>query len=244
MNNNLINVIKKDGVMVVSSREVATNFEKRHDKVLRAIDDKISQNPILGSDKYFIETNYKAGTGKEYKEYLMTRDGFSFLVMGFTGAKADEWKLKYIDAFNQMEKVIIQGLPTTYKEALQQLLEKEEAREKLQIAYEEMKPKALFADSVESSKTSILVGDMAKILKQNGIEIGQNRFFEYLRNNGYLCSKKGEQYNTPTQRSMESGLFEIKETTVHNADGSSIIRKTPKITGKGQLYFVSKFLNS
>lgn len=243
MNNELINIINKEGTMVVSSREVAENFEKRHDKVLRAIDDKISQNPILGSDKYFIETNYKAGTGKEYKEYLLTRDGFSFLVMGFTGAKADEWKLKYIDAFNKMEKVITQGLPLTYKEALQQLIEKEEAKEKLQLAYEEMKPKAMFAEAVESSKTSILVGDMAKILKQNGIDIGQNRFFEYLRQNGYLCSKKGDMYNTPTQRSMESGLFEIKETTIHNPDGSITIRKTPKVTGKGQTYFVNKLLN-
>ncbi len=243
MNNELIKIINKEGTMVVSSREVAENFGKRHTEVLRAIDDKISQNAILRSDKYFIETNYKAGTGKEYKEYLLTRDGFSFLVMGFTGAKADEWKLKYIDAFNKMEKVITQGLPLTYKEALQQLIEKEEAKEKLQLAYEEMKPKAMFAEAVESSKTSILVGDMAKILKQNGIDIGQNRFFEYLRQNGYLCNKKGDMYNTPTQRSMDSGLFEIKETTIHNPDGSITIRKTPKVTGKGQTYFVNKLLN-
>lgn len=102
MNNN-INLIKRDNRIVVSSREVAENFEKRHTEVLRAIEDKISQNAVLRSDKYFIEQSYKAGTGKNYKEYLMTRDGFSFLVMGFTGQKADEFKLAYIEAFNKME---------------------------------------------------------------------------------------------------------------------------------------------
>jgi len=94
--NNLekINLENKNGVAVVSSREVAMNFEKRHTEVLRAIEDKINQNAILRSDKYFIETTYKSGTGKDYKEYLMTRDGFSFLVMGFTGAKADDTNYK------------------------------------------------------------------------------------------------------------------------------------------------------
>ena len=244
MNNELIKIINKEGTMVVSSREVASNFGKEHSKVLRTIQEKIEVSPILASPQYFIESTYLDKSNRQSKEYLLTRDGFSFLVMGFTGAKADEWKLKYIDAFNKMEKVITQGLPTTYKEALQQLIEKEEAREKLQLAYEEMKPKALFAEAVETSKTSILVGDMAKILKQNGIDIGQNRFFEYLRNNGYLCNKKGDMYNTPTQRSMDSGLFEIKETTIHNPDGSVTIRKTPKVTGKGQTYFVNKLLNN
>lgn len=243
MNNELINIINKEGTMVVSSREVAENFEKQHKHVLEKIEELVRAEKSALIGKYFIPSEYRAGTGKNYKEYLLTRDGFSLLVMGFTGTKALEWKLKYIDAFNKMEKVITQGLPLTYKEALQQLIEKEEAKEKLQLAYEEMKPKAMFAEAVESSKTSILVGDMAKILKQNGIDIGQNRFFEYLRQNGYLCNKKGDMYNTPTQRSMDSGLFEIKETTIHNPDGSITIRKTPKVTGKGQTYFVNKLLN-
>ncbi len=105
------------------------------------------------------------------------------------------------------------------------------------------KPKVLFADSVETSKTSILIGELAKILKQNGYEIGQNRLFEWLRNNNYLTKRKGTDYNMPTQRSMEQELFEIKITTVTHSDGHISVSKTPKVTGKGQIYFVNKFLN-
>ena len=95
-----INITEKDGEVVVSSREVAKNFEKEHSKVLRTIENKIEVNPILASPKYFIESNYIDKSNRQSKEYLMTRDGFSFVVMGFTGAKADNWKLKYIEAFN------------------------------------------------------------------------------------------------------------------------------------------------
>lgn len=107
----------------------------------------------------------------------------------------------------------------------------------------EMQPKALFADSVAASKTSILIGELAKILKQNGVEnMGQNRLFEWLRSNGYLIRRKGTDYNMPTQRAMELKLFEIKETVVSHADGHQTINKTPKVTGKGQQYFINAFL--
>lgn len=106
----------------------------------------------------------------------------------------------------------------------------------------EMKPKALFADSVATSHTTILVGDLAKILKQNGIEMGQKRLFNWLRDNKYLISRKGADYNSPTQKSMELGLFEIKESTHINGDGVTVTTKTPKVTGKGQQYFINKFL--
>ena len=104
----------------------------------------------------------------------------------------------------------------------------------------EMQPKALFADSVCASSTSILIGELAKILKQNGVDTGQKRLFAWLRENGYLIRRKGADYNMPTQRAMEMGLFEIKETVVSHADGHTSINKTPKITGKGQVYFVNK----
>lgn len=105
-----------------------------------------------------------------------------------------------------------------------------------------MKPKEIFADAVSTSKVSILVGELAKILKQNGIEIGQNRLFDWLRNNGYLIKRSGTDYNMPTQYSMELGLFEIKETAITHSDGHTTISKTPKITGKGQQYFINKFI--
>ncbi len=106
---------------------------------------------------------------------------------------------------------------------------------------ETMQPKAIFADAVAASKTSILIGDLAKLLKQNGINISQKRLFEWLRNNGYLIRQQGSSRNMPTQRSMEMKLFEIKETVVTHSDGHITVNKTPKVTGKGQIYFVNKF---
>lgn len=108
---------------------------------------------------------------------------------------------------------------------------------------ERMKPKEVFADAVKTSHTSILVGDLAKILKQNGIETGPKRLFEWLRNNGYLIKRNGTDRNMPTQKAMEMGLFEVKESAVNNPDGSVRITKTTKVTGKGQLYFINKFLD-
>lgn len=107
---------------------------------------------------------------------------------------------------------------------------------------EEMKPKALFADAVATSHTSILVGELAKILKQNGIDMGQKRLFAWLREKGYLIKRQGTDYNMPTQKAMDLGLFEIKEGSYVNGSGVNITTKTPKITGKGQQYFINKFL--
>lgn len=112
--------------------------------------------------------------------------------------------------------------------------------QKAQIA--EMTPKALFADAVSASSTSILVGDLAKLIRQNGMDIGQNRLFDWLRNNGYLIRAKGMSWNMPTQRSMDLGLFEVKETSITHADGHISVNKTVKVTGKGQIYFVNKLI--
>lgn len=108
---------------------------------------------------------------------------------------------------------------------------------------QEQKPKVLFADAVSTSHTSILVGELAKLINQNGVDIGQNRLFEWLRDNGYLIKRNGTDYNMPTQYSMDLGLFEIKERSIANPDGSVRITKTPKVTGKGQQYFINKFLS-
>ena len=109
---------------------------------------------------------------------------------------------------------------------------------------ERMKPKEIFADAVSVSHTSILVGDMAKLLKQNGVDIGQKRLFEWLREKGYLIKRKGSDWNMPTQKSMDMGLFDIKESTINNPDGSVRINRTTKVTGKGQQYFINKFLTA
>lgn len=112
--------------------------------------------------------------------------------------------------------------------------------QKAQIA--EMTPKALFADAVSASSTSILVGDLAKLIRQNGLDIGQNRLFDWMRNNGYLIRAKGMSWNMPTQRSMDLGLFEVKETSITHSDGHISVNKTVKVTGKGQIYFVNKLI--
>nr|DAQ98097.1 MAG TPA: KilAC domain protein [Caudoviricetes sp.] len=121
------------------------------------------------------------------------------------------------------------------------IAERDKIIEQKQARIERMKPKAIFADAVATSRTSILIGDLAKLICQNGYQIGQKRLFEWLRNNGYLC-KSGSSRNMPMQRYVEQGLFEVKESNVQNPDGSVRITRTTKITGKGQLYFVNKFL--
>ncbi|AAR27357.1 putative antirepressor [Lactobacillus prophage Lj928] len=125
------------------------------------------------------------------------------------------------------------GLADLLQQAADQLKQKD-----IEIA--EMKPKALFADSVATSHTTILIGELAKILRGNGIDIGANRLFAWMREHGYLINRKGSDWNMPTQKSMDLGLFKIKETTINHSNGSTSISKTPKVTGKGQQYSVNK----
>lgn len=124
-----------------------------------------------------------------------------------------------------------------------ELKEEQSKRKALEEEKKLNAPKIVFADAVSTSKTNILVGELAKILKQNGVDTGQNRLFEWLRENGYLIKRKGTDYNMPTQRSIDLGLFDIKESVHLDSNGVNVITKTPKVTGKGQQYFISKFLN-
>lgn len=123
------------------------------------------------------------------------------------------------------------------------LKEEREKRKALEAQNAFMIPKVVFADAVTTSDSCILIGDLAKLLRQNGVEIGQRRLFEWLRNNGFLIKRRGADWNSPTQRAMEMGLFEIKETAITHSDGHVTISKTTKVTGKGQVYFVNRFLN-
>jgi len=239
--NNLVEI--KNNQVVVSSRDVAENFGKQHKNVLRAIDDLVAQN---SATQNMFNEQVREYHGQDFRYYYMNRDGFSLLVMGFTGAEAIEWKLKYIEAFNSMEKKLKNPLAlpnfSNPAEAARAWADEFEKRKQAEQLIEAQKPKVIFAEAVSASKTSILVGELAKILRGNGIPIGQRRFFQWLRENGYLIKRKGTDYNMPTQRSMELGLFEIKEGSYVNGDGVNVITKTPKITGKGQNYFINKFL--
>lgn len=125
----------------------------------------------------------------------------------------------------------------------QALKEEKEKRILAEKKAKEQEPKVLFANAVATSERSILIHELAKLLKQNGIEIGGNRLFDWLRKNGYLCNR-GDAYNIPTQHAMELHLFELKKTTINKPDGSILVSTTPKVTGKGQIYFVNKFLKS
>lgn len=232
---NEIEIKYENNQMLVSSLQVAKDFGKEHRHVLESIRNLAAENSAAKS--MFFESAYE-NRGKQYPMFLMNRDGFSLLAMGFTGKEALDWKVKYINAFNQMENKL-NDPEFLLKKSMDYL------QAKCSLLLEEntvLKPKALFADAVATAENSCLIGELAKIIKANGYDIGQKRLFNYLRENGYLM-KYGESYNLPTQKSMDLGLMEIKKRTISNPDGSIRTTSTTKVTGKGQIYFVNKFLN-
>lgn len=240
----------QNGEPVVSSRQIAENFDKNHRDVLRAVDNL--KEDVRNFAQMFFETTVPDSYGREQRAYLMNRDGFTLLAMGFTGKAALEWKLKYIAAFNEMKKKLTeqpqltrsQLLATALIAAHEELEEKDKRIELLTADTERMKPKEIFSDAVSTSQNSILVGELAKLLKQNGIEIGEKRLYVWMRENGYLIKRKGADWNKPTQRSMEMKLFTIKETVICHSDGHTSVNTTTKVTGIGQVYFVNLFLKT
>ena len=234
----------QSGEPVASSRQIAENFEKNHNHVLRDIDSL--KKDVSNFGQMFFETTAPDSYGREQRAYLMNRDGFTLLAMGFTGKAALEWKLKYIAAFNEMEKKLTEQPQLTRSQLLATaLIAAHEELEEKNKKIAELTPKGVFADVVSASSQSILVGEMAKLLSQNGIQMGQNHLFAWLRENGYLIKdRKRTDYNMPTQKSMELRLFEIKETSIAHSDGHTSINKTPKVTGIGQVYFVNLFLRA
>ncbi|ABY84329.1 anti-repressor [Lactobacillus phage Lrm1] len=232
-------VIVHNKQAVTTSLHVAEVFGKDHKHVLETISNLAAEKSAA---KFFAEATYD-NRGKQYPMYYMNRDGFTLLAMGFTGKKALQFKIQYIQAFNSMETQIRTGyaIPGSYAEALKLAANQAEKIEQQKQTIAIQAPKALFADAVATSHTSILIGDLAKLIRQNGVDIGQNRLFAWLRDHGYLIGS-GDRRNMPTQRAMDLGLFDIKERTFQNPDGSVRITKTTKVTGKGQQYFINKFL--
>lgn len=194
----------------------------------------------LADEGNFSSVEYVDAKGESRPCFSLSRDD----IIQICASESAIVRRKIVQYINQLEKELQQfRLPQTYVEALASLLESEKTKQQQQLQIVEMTPKAVFADAVSSSQTSILVGELAKLLKQNGVDIGANRMFEWLRASGYLIKRRGSDWNMPTQRSMELELFEIKETTIQHNDGHISISKTPKVTGKGQLYFVNQFIN-
>ncbi|EML1138379.1 phage antirepressor KilAC domain-containing protein [Clostridioides difficile] len=255
MNN--LTIIKQNNKYLVESREVAELIEKDHNQLLRSIRGYISvleQSAKLHTDDFFIESTYKNENNQKYPCYLLTKKGCDMVANKMTGEKGIIFTAIYVTKFEEMEQELKKQqpkLPTTYKEALQQLLIEVEEKEQLQLENQEkdkviqlQQPKVLFADAVSASNNSILVGELAKLIKQNGVDIGQNRLFAWMRENGYLIKRKGEDYNIPTQKSMNLRIMEVKKRVINNPDGSTKVTRTVKITGKGQVYFVNKFKSS
>lgn len=182
---------------------------------------------INESGLYSLVLSSKLPTAKEFKRWITSEVLPTIRKTGGYVANDDLFIQTYLPNADEATTMMLRSTLATMRS--------------LNAKIEADKPKVLFADAVSASQTSILVGELAKLIRQNGVDIGQNRLFEWMRENGYLVRRTGRDYNMPTQKAMELGLFEIKETVVSHADGHTDIKKTPKVTGKGQVYFVNKF---
>lgn len=240
--NELLNV--NFDTQTVSARELHEQLEIR--KRFSAWFETNSQGFVEGEDFTSVlkgtEVQNNGGIQvRELQDYNLTVDMAKHLCLMSRTEKGKQCRQYLLDlekAWNTPEQVMARAL----KIANRTIDSLKEHNTKLIEDCERMKPKEIFADAVSASKTSILIGDLAKLICQNGCQIGQKRLFEWMRANGYLILRKGSDYNMPTQRSMEMGLFEIKESTHLNGDGLNVISKTPKVTGKGQQYFINKFM--
>lgn len=224
----------------MSSREIATMTGKQHKNVIRDIEKLNDNYQELGMLK--IEQGYYTlpNTGnQQHKQYNLTKIQTMDLMTGYR----TDLRIKINRRWEELESKenSIHSIPSTLSQALRLAAEQAEKIEYQQLLLDNQKPKVLFAEAVSASHSTILVGDLAKLLKQNQINIGANRLFEYLRENGYLIKRKGTDYNMPTQKAMDLGLFQIKETTINRSEGI-LIQKTTKVTGKGQSYFINHFL--
>ncbi|MCI2020625.1 MAG: phage regulatory protein/antirepressor Ant [Lentilactobacillus buchneri] len=239
--NNL--VIMKNKQAVTTSLQVAETFGKRHDHVLRDIEHVRKDLPNFG--EMFIEANVPDSYGRDRKAYYLNRDGFTLLVMGFTGSEALNFKLQYIQAFNEMEQIIANKSKDSYMiddrvQRATRWIDEERERERLAKENRRLQMPALLGTAVSTSTDVIHIGSFANVLKQNGVDIGQNRFFSWLRDHGYLV-KGGKRHNMPTQKSLDLGIMKVRGTVITTNHGSAN-RFTPLITGKGQQYFIGKFL--
>ena len=234
--NELINVTLNDNQEpVVSGRQLHEALDvktKYADWFNRMIDYGFAEN----QDFLLLKNEQQTGRGGHNKvDHIIKLDMAKEIAMiqrTERGKQVRQYFIQVEKDFNSPEKIMARAL-----------LMADQKVHKLEAKIEADRPKVLFADAVSASKSSCLIGELAKILKQNGINIGQNKLFQWLRTHGYLISRRGESWNQPTQKSMQLGLFELKKTNINHPDGHTTVTTTTKVTGKGQQYFINKFLN-
>lgn len=234
--NQLINVTIKNNQQLVSARDLhkGLGLTGRFSRWFKTNSEFFEENTDFY--KCTSSTVVNNGAVRILDDYLLTISMAKQLAMMARTERSKLYREYFLDLerkWNSPQEVVKRGYAILQDENTQ-----------LRIENKSMKPKALFADAVSASNKTILIGDLAKILKQNGVNIGSVRLFRWLRKHGYLIKRDASDYNMPTQKSMERGLFEVKETVITHSDGHTTISKTPKVTGKGQIYFVNKFLKS
>lgn len=236
------------GTPVTDSVKVARVFEKQHKNVMKSIRNILGSAQNLANQNWFYETTYTDAQGKRQPMFLMNRDGFSLLTMSLTGEKAMAFKVAFIEQFNRMEQAIKElapatpAIPQTFAQALRLAAEQAETIEAQQKQLEAQTPKVAFATAIINSPSSCGIDELAKLLKQNGIDMGEIRLFQWLRDKGYLCNM-GTARNQPTQKALDMGLFELKPQTWTNPKTDEVMTTTrTMVTGKGKEYFINKFL--
>lgn len=246
MNNQLVHA-NTDGTLTTTSEVIADGVGIQHKNVLETIRKNQADFEEFGRVAFETRTRQTAGGAQKTTIAVLNREQSMFAMTLFRNTPVVvDFKKRLIKAFIELERQVAPqapALPQDYASALRELAASVEEKEKAQAELEAARPKVVFADAVATSKSEILIGELAKILRGNGIQIGQTRLFTWMRENGFLIRRKGTDWNMPTQRAMELGLFRIKETAVTHSDGHTTVNKTPKVTGTGQQYFVERFLD-
>lgn len=236
--NDLISVNYASDRPTVSARELHRYLEvntKFQDWFPRMVEYGFSEGQDFSSFLSESVPSQKRERTYQHTDYQLTIDMAKELCMlqrNERGKQARQYFIQIEKDWNSPEKIMARALDIAHAKL-----------HNLEAKVAEDKPKVLFADAVAASESPMLIGELAKVLKQNGVDIGEKRLFEWLRNNGYLIRRKGTDFNAPTQKSMEMGLFRVKETAITHSDGHVTVNRTTKVTGKGQQYFINKFLS-
>lgn len=244
--NEIIKITEVDGRQVVSARELYAFLDIQTPFTMwaeRMFEYGFSENIDYVS---LSQKSEKPQGGRPQLDYALTIDCAKEISMIQRNEKGKQARQYFIEVEKKFRTMQPGGggfhIPQSFSEALMLAAKQAEEIEKQQKQLKEQAPKVLFSDAVATSTKSCLIRELAKLIKQNGVDTGENRLYAWLRNNGYLC-KFGESYNQPTQKAMEMGLFEIKKTSITKPSGDILVTTTTKVTGKGQIYFVNKFLN-